>query len=198
MNALHTLDPSMPIPARLSRTPLLLLALSFLLTGCAAESTSVPADRVFDLIGTQGHARWTTADVPGSTETRPGMTLPAFLVCGDDAAASGSRAAVVVDRGTLVLRANGTAELELTAGTWWQAGPVSGGTSGTIREFGRWTEPTAGTVQLSGFTTARFDAPLQHTELGSGLAAMSFACPSASGAVGVTPELVFSLSSAAR
>ena len=180
------------MPIRIRRAAFNPLVLSLILAGCSAEITDVQTDRVFTLVGTAGAARWTSADVPGSTETRPGTTLPAFLVCETDDGISEAKAAAVIDRGTLTLRGDGTANLELTAGTWWRAGSVSGGSSRTISESGRWTEPTPGTIHLNGFATVALNAPFQYTELGSGLTAMTFACPGGSNTVSLRPELVFS------
>lgn len=180
----------MPIPIR--HRAFNLLVLSLILAGCAAETTAVQPDRVFTLVGTLGAARWTSPDVPGSTQTRPGTTLPAFLVCETEEGNSEVKAAAVVDRGTLTLRGDGTTRLELATGTWWRAGQVTGGSGGSISEFGRWTEPTPGRIHLNGFSTVVFNAPLQYTEAGSGLATMTFACPGVSSTASVTPELLFS------
>lgn len=176
---------------RIRRNACIPLFLSLILAGCAAEFTAVQTDRVFTLVGTLGAPRWTSPDVPGSTVTRPGTTLPAFLVCetGND---SQLRAAAVIDRGTLTLRGDGTSELELGAGAWWSSDGVIGGSGSSVSEFGRWTEPTPGTIHLSGFTTVGFKGPFQYTESGSGLVAMTVPCPSVSSAVSLTPELVFS------
>ena len=180
------------MPTLIRRSAFNPLVLSLILAGCAAEPTAVRTDRVFTLVGTLGAARWTSADVPGSTETRPGTTLPAFLVCETEDGDPQMKAAAVVDRGTLTLRGDGTSELELTAGTWWKAGAVIGGSGGTISELGRWTEPTPGTITLSGFSTVAFNAPLQYTDAGGGLTAMTFECPGGSSTASVTPQLVFS------
>ena len=179
----------MPLP--ICRSALNSLVLSLILAGCTADVTAAPTERVFSLVGTLGAARWTSVDVPGSTETRPGTTLPAFLVCETDDGDSQAKAAAVIDRGTLTLREDGSSELELTAGTWWTTGAVVGGSGRTLSEFGRWSEPTPGTIHLSGFATAVFDAPLQYTEIGSGLTTMTFECPGASSTASLTPELVF-------
>ena len=178
------------MPIRISRRVCSLLALSLILAGCASEITDVPADRVFALVGTLGAPRWTSADVPGSTETRQGTTLPAFLVC-ETASSDPEAKAAAIDRGTLTLRGDGTADIELTAGTWWRNGVTSGGSGGTISESGRWTEPTPGTIHLSGFATVAFNAPFQHTELGSGLTTMVFSCPGGSSTASLAPQLVF-------
>jgi hypothetical protein len=170
----------------------LALSTSLLLAGCTTETTEVQPDRVYTLVGTLGAPRWTSADVPGSTETRQGTTLPAFLVCQSEEPDSEVKAAAVVDRGTLTLRADGTAKVELTSGTWYKAGGVTGGSGGPIAEFGRWTEAQPGTIQLNGFTTIAFSAPLQVTETGSALTTMTFECPGASGIASVAPQLVFS------
>ena len=159
------------------------------LAGCAGEPTAVTTTRVFTLTGTLGVPRWNSVDVPGSTETRPGTTLPAFLVCATEDGAQ-ARAAAVIDRGALTLLSDGTAKLELTAGTWWSVGLSSGGSGGSITEFGRWSEATPGTIHLSGFTTAAFDAPLQYTEAGA-LTAMTFECPGVSTTPRLTSELTF-------
>ena len=169
-----------------------LVAVVLILAACAAEITTVPTDRVFTLVGTLGAERWTSIDVPGSTEPRPGTTLPAFLVCRTSEGDSQAKAAAVVDRGILTLRGDGTSRLELTAGTWWRNGAVVGGSGGTISEFGRWSEPTPGTIHLSGFVTVAFKAPFHYTEAGSGLTSMTFSCPGGSGTESLTPELVFS------
>lgn len=173
------------------RTAFRSLASALLLAGCTAEPTEVETVRVFTLVGTLGAARWTSVDVPGSTETRPGTTLPAFLVCSTDDTSSQVKAAAVVDRATLTLHADGTSKLELTAGTWWQSGAVVGGSGGSISEFGRWTESQPGTIQLSGFSTVAFNAPFQYTEAGGGLTAITFACPGVSSAASLTPQLMF-------
>ncbi len=181
------------MPLRTLHSAFTRVVFSLILTGCASEITDVHPDRVFTLVGTLGAERWMSADVPGSTETRPGTTLPAFLVCESDDGVVGAKAAAVVDRGTLTLHGDGAARLELTAGTWWRAGTVIGGSGRTISELGRWTEPTRGTIQLSGFATVVFDTPLQYTETGGGLTAMTFQCPGGSSTASLTPELVFSL-----
>ena len=180
------------MPIRINRSAFIPLTLSLFLAGCAAEITTVQPDRVFTLVGTLGAPRWTSVDVPSSTETRPGTTLPAFLVCETADGDTQARAAAVVDRGTLTLRPNGTSRLELTTGTWWRTGASTGGSGGTISELGRWTELAPGTIHLSGFATAVFNAPLQYTELGGGLTAMTFACPGGSSTASLTPQLVFS------
>ena len=181
-----------PMPIRIRHSAVNPLVFSLILGGCAGEPTAVQPDRVFTLVGTLGVARWTSADVPGSTEARPGTTLPAFLVCETENADPQAKAAAVVDRATLTLRGDGTSELELTSGTWWRAGETTGGSGGTISEVGRWTEPTAGTIHLTGFSTAVFNAPLQYTDAGGGLTAMTFKCPGGSSAASLTPQLVFS------
>ena len=178
---------------RIRRSAFNPLVLSLILAGCATDITAVQPDRVFTLVGTLDVARWTSIDVPGSTEIRPGTTLPAYLVCAPEEGDSQAKAAAVVDRGTLTLRGDGTSELELTAGTWWRSGAVTGGSGGSISEFGRWTEPTPGTIHLNGFATAVFSAPLRYTDTGSGLTAMTFACPGGSSTASLTPQLVFSL-----
>jgi hypothetical protein len=175
-----------------ARKPLLF---ALILAGCGGDITNVHTDRVFTLVGTLGAERWTSVEVPGSTETRPGTTLPAFLVCGMETGDSHAKAAVVVDRGTLTLHGDGTSKLELTTGTWWRVGGLMGSSGQTIAEFGRWTEPTPGTINLSGFTTIAFNAPLHYTEIGSGLTEMTFACPGASTTGSLTPQLVFSRTS---
>ena len=180
------------MPTRIRNTAFNPIVLSLILAGCTAEITAVQTDRVFTLVGTLGAERWTSADVPGSTETRPGTTLPAFLVCETEGGDSQAKSAAVIDRGTLTLHGDGTSRLELTAGTWWRTGTATGGSGGTISEFGRWTEPTPGTIHLSGFATAVFNAPLHYTEIGSGLTAMTFACPGGSSTASLTPQLVFS------
>ncbi len=180
------------MPIRLPLCAFIPVIFSLLLAGCASDITDVQADRVFTLVGTLGAARWTSVDVPGSTETRPGTTLPAFLVCEAEDGSSQAKAAAIIDRGTLTLRADGSAHLELTAGTWWRAGTVSGSSSRTTSELGRWTESESGTIHLSGFTTVTFHAPFQYTELGSGLTAMMFDCPGGSSTASLTPQLVFS------
>ena len=168
------------------------VVLAFGLAACA-EPTVVQTDRVFILVGTQGAARWNSPDVPGSLKTRPGTTLPAFLVCETENAQVPTWAAAVVDRGTLRLHDDGTSRLELTAGTWWKTHATNGGSGGPISEYGRWTELTRGTIHLSGFTTIAFDAPLQYTELGNGLTSMTFECPGVSSATTLTSELIFRL-----
>lgn len=178
---------------RIFSTSLNPLVLSLLLAGCAADPTAVRADRTFTLVGTLGVARWTSADVPGSTESRPGTTLPAFLVCATESADAHVKAAAVIDRAALTLHADGTARFDLTSGTWWKDGLATGGSGGTISEYGRWSEPTPGTIQLTAFATVAFSAPLRYTEAGSGLTAMTFACPGASSTATLTPELVFSI-----
>ena len=177
---------------RIRRHTLNPLLFTLMLAGCANEITNVAPDRVFTLIGTLGAERWTSADVPGSTETRPGTTLPAFLICETETGDSQAKAAAVIDRGILTLRADGTSHLELTTGTWWRAGVVSGASGETISESGRWTEPTPGTIHISGFTTVAFRAPFRYTEIGGGLTKMTFGCPGTSVTESVTPELVFS------
>lgn len=177
---------------RIRRSAYILLALSLTLAGCTGEITAVRPHRVFTLVGTLGAERWTSVDVPGSTVTRPGTTLPAFLVCEAEDGDTQLKAAAIVDRGTLTLQSDGTSRLELTAGTWWTDGAAAGATGGTISELGRWTEPTPGTIHLSGFATAIFNAPFQYTESGSGLTSMTFACPGRSSTESLTPELVFS------
>ena len=182
------------MPIRIRHRTLNPLILSLVLAGCAAEPTALPTDRVFNLVGTLGAARWTSVDVPGSTETRPGTTLPAFFVCETSGGDAQAKAAAVIDRATLTLHADGTTRFELTSGTWWRAAATSGGSGGTISEFGRWTEPTPGTIHLSGFATVAFNAPFRYTETGSGLTAMTFACPGGSSTAVLTPELVFTTS----
>ena len=180
------------MPIRIRPSTFHPLILSLVLAGCGVETTTVSTDRVFTLVGTLGAARWTSVDVPGSTESRPGTTLPAFLVCKTEEGDADVKAAAVVDRGTLTLYGDGTSRLELTAGTWWRAGVVAGGSGRAISEFGRWVEPAPGTIQLSGFPTAAFNSPLQYTEAGSGLTAMTFECPGVSSALSLTSQLVFS------
>lgn len=171
----------------------LALAVIVSLLGCANEPTVPPSTRAFTLVGTLGVPRWNSDEVPGSTETRPGTTLPAFLVCETADGNTLTRAAAVIDRGVLTLHGDGTARLDLTSGTWWSTGGSSGASGGSISEFGRWTEENRGTIQLTGFTTARFDAPLQYTEMGAAQTVMTFECPGASAVPSLRPELVFSL-----
>ena len=142
-------------------------------------------------MGTLGVPRWSSDEVPGSTETRPGTTLPAFLVCETGDGNALTRAAAVIDRGVLTLHGDGTARLDLTSGTWWSTGGSSGASGGSNSEFGRWTEETRGTIELGGFATARFDTPLQYTESGAALTAMTFECPGVSTTPRLAPELIF-------
>ena len=179
------------MPIRIRPATFFPLVLSLAVAGCGDEITVRTNDRVFTLVGTLNAARWNSHEVPGSTESRPGTTLPAFLVCETAADASQAKAAAVIDRGVLTLHEGGTATLELTTGTWWKAEGATGASGGSVSEFGRWAERSPGTIDLSGFTTVLFNAPLRYTEAGSAVTPMTLDCPGLSSTRGVSPDLVF-------
>ncbi len=159
--------------------------------GCDTASTAVETPRSFVAIGATNATYWADTSVPGSLETREGTRLPMYFVCEVPGEAS-ARAAAVLTEAAIALYDNGSAQLNVTVGTWMRREGTVASTGGTISRQGNWSEDEAGHVTLSGFNLPGLGNELQYTELGNAQLSLAMSCPSGTATASVTPTLTLS------